>query len=114
MMIEEYELMAHARRAFLDWSRRATKEGIELSAHHRKASKALEADARLEGAVLMVWDSTPEGDFGWTAALRWLLEHAEGDLAGAHIPAAERPRYLEGRRRAIERTLAKLDASLLP
>ena len=113
MMIEDYELMGHARRAFLAWAKRSGERGVELAAGERKAVRALEADTRLDSAVLMTWESSPEGDLGWVAALRWLREHVADDLASAHVPEAERPDYLAVRYEAIARTLAKLDGSLL-
>ena len=77
------------------------------------AVKALEADTRLDSAVLMTWDSSPAGDRGWVAALRWLRAHVADDLATAHVPEAERPKLLAARYQAIDRTTAKLDGSLL-
>src|SRR5688572_26105944 len=113
MMIEDYELMGHARRAFLAWAQRSGERGIELAAGERTAAKALEADKRLDSAVLMTWDSSPEGDLGWVAALRWLREHVADDLATAHVPEPERPKLVAARYQAIDRTIAKLDGSLL-
>jgi hypothetical protein len=111
MMIEDYDLMAHARRAWLGWLRGREAQGIEPAADERRAAQALQSDTRLDSAVLMVWESTPEGDLGWVTALRWLLARVADDLLLPSIPEAERGRYLESRREAIQRTMGKLDAT---
>ena len=112
MLIEDYDLMSHARRAFVAWARAEAKAGRELAAPQRRALAQLDKDMRLDGAVFMTWESSPETDMGWIVALRWLDTHVDNDLVLASIPAAERQAYLDGRRGAIARVLAKLDGSI--
>ena len=111
MMIEDYDLMAHARRAFLGWVRGRRAQGQTLTPPEQRAAEALAQDTRLDGAVLMVWDSTPEADLGWVVALRWLLDRVGDDVLLPSIPAEHRDQYLQGRREAITRALDRLDAS---
>lgn len=107
MLIEDYELMGHARRAYLGWL--DAKEGGEgLSREETQYRDDLRGDTRLEGALLMDWELRPEFDEALIRALEFCAARVAEDLAPQNIPAADVPLYLEGRKQAIQRVIARL------
>jgi len=112
MLIEDYELMAHARRAYLAWLDARAQRGEELGAEEARRRDVLREDTRLERALLMDWELRDEVDAAIIAALQFIDERALDDLAPQRIPAHELPFYLQHRKEAIQRVIARLRGEL--
>ena len=108
MSIEDYELMAHARRTYLAWADQASPG--ELTDLDLEAATTLRADTRLEGALLMDWELRDDADAAILRALRHLDDLVETELAASAIPAEQLSRYVELRRKAIRDLCERLGA----
>jgi len=103
LWIEEVELLAHARRVYLAFL--ASPAGVERAATERAV---LEADQRLDGAVLLEWELRPEVDAVLLRALAHTRQSVEADLERNGVPAEHLAQYAKERRSAIDRLTAKL------
>ena len=107
MLIEDYELMAHARRVYLGWLQGRAGGGATLTPEEEARRDVLAADTRLEGALLMDWELRPEFDAAIIVALKFIESRADVELRPG-IPAIELDRYVEHRKQAIGRVVRRL------
>lgn len=108
MRIDDYELMGHARRRYLA---DLGQLGDRMTDDQRRDYDVLLQDKRLEGPLFMDWEIEAEVDRVLVVALHRLLDTVEPDLEGRGIPAEELPLYVEGRKTAIQETIARLTDS---
>ncbi|MFQ5503290.1 MAG: hypothetical protein ACE5F1_00665 [Planctomycetota bacterium] len=107
MRIDDFELMGHARRVYLEYLEE--RESSSLDPSELRIQKVLREDTRLEGPLFMDWELREEFDRALVVALRFLEAGVETELADQSIPPGQLPRYVEGRRAAIRRTMRALE-----
>ena len=105
MRIDDYELMAQARRSYLAW---LDGNEDELSAEQRSDRDLLRNDDRLDKPLFMEWELNVDFDAAICRALFFSRERCEEELKLRAIPHEDLAEYVSGRQTAIDACMKKL------